>query len=411
MNTPRRMTSLPPELVAIIIDYLDGDTETLAACSTFSRDFLHAHQRQLFHTVYLAYRSEKDTLSFDLHAKIWEFADLLRESPRLAKYVKKLYLNAYSPSKAHVKLETLDKDTLLLILPMLSELQELSLGHGDWQLVSSPLQVAFTTIFKSKVLRSLHLEKMDVPASFFDEFHCLKELAVSRYTAIGRHPHARDGRIKLESLTSFNNMDMLELLLDSQSPLSIKGARVFHWRGRDFDVKHIPTVEDALYDCCASLEELTLPYPVSGGLPPDEILDISFLTALKSIKLTSRGTFSNCRRQQDDPRFPSLIAQLPEFASHLEKIVLILYIPPWGRLIPPDLTAVDQVLLTTNWARLRHIEIIIHEPLSEDDMDADVVNILYNAMPVLWAHSTLQTNFCCRSRVHTYSLICSNYCY
>ncbi|KAF9003490.1 hypothetical protein BDZ89DRAFT_967510, partial [Hymenopellis radicata] len=75
-----RCSDLPPELIALIIDFHRDAKSTLCQCSLVCRAWLSPSQRRLFHTFRM----------FNLVEKVVPFRDFLRGAPHFGAYVREI---------------------------------------------------------------------------------------------------------------------------------------------------------------------------------------------------------------------------------------------------------------------------------------------------------------------------------
>ncbi|KAJ7608359.1 hypothetical protein FB45DRAFT_946503 [Roridomyces roridus] len=215
--------AVPQELVDLIVDNLEGQTDSLKSCSLAASPFVGQSQIHLFKKVEFLPPSR----SGDNPCK--KFHQSITSSPHLAALVQELRIVTYDAPvdpNAHNLPEcwVAAEGTLLRILPLL-QLKGISivdndmrvgLGRGprlDWNRLDESLRSALATVLSSATLESVRLRDLIIRSprellSLFGASASLRSLSISRVQfstlpAAGKHdtwPHSEIWRPRLTCL-------------------------------------------------------------------------------------------------------------------------------------------------------------------------------------------------------------------
>ncbi|KAK0238240.1 hypothetical protein EDD85DRAFT_574014 [Armillaria nabsnona] len=184
------MSMLPQEVIDSIIDHLYDDVQSCKACLQAHRCMKDAAYTQIFRTVLIVQPANTfDNSGTYIVRRFRRFYDLLKMSPHIALYVRKLILweeatqlqrRQYRRGWMHTEQD------LARLLAALPKLQALHLdGHNDylsWQDMTDAVKQGITTVLLLPSLRSVVVQRFnDFPIStvlsspsltYLDVLHC-----------------------------------------------------------------------------------------------------------------------------------------------------------------------------------------------------------------------------------------------
>ena len=178
------MSSVPQEIIDIIVGELHGDSDTLKQCALVSRSFLAPCRMELFSVVHLE--------SFHYYSTGLQFGrlyDALTSTPEISYCIRELCLKDLPMyGKMAVKfvlfLEGLPRLRLFCHRPVLGT---------DWRTLTPEVQSALLSVFKAPTLRAIMLSRVrNLPVAIFRSFARLERLALG-YVLF-------DGRVEVSSI-------------------------------------------------------------------------------------------------------------------------------------------------------------------------------------------------------------------
>ncbi|KAJ6620295.1 hypothetical protein B0H10DRAFT_2022170 [Mycena sp. CBHHK59/15] len=354
-------STLPQELIDLVVDELRNDPVILRECSYVSSSFRRSGQKCLFYHIRILppLDDERPTLCQKLY-------DLLKASTHIAPYVKCMeviegHTDTHETFNGPPRRPWITVDqTLALILPLL-RLRQFSLRcYIPVSLLASQLptslKASFRDVLRSPTLTSLDLGQVILTPSEFYFFlkGCtgLKELSlfnVAVYSALvsdGDQKETEVGlnapRSQLESLTiADSHGEILEHLLSPRSPMDLRYIHTLSLFGH-IDAAHL---DDLLQRSDAALQHLSLREPY--GTPMDFVFKPNQCPNLRTFYIAVRGTtnwarvFQNC-------------------SAGIEKLTLELSHVNFSKLSGPEWKALDKVLARFELRSLREFTVKVH---------------------------------------------------
>ncbi|KAJ7178235.1 hypothetical protein C8R46DRAFT_1346439 [Mycena filopes] len=212
---------IPQELVDLIVDNLHDDLTSLKSCALSARAFVASSRIHIFNRVEIKPPLDRSSTSQN---PCQRFCALLASSPDIAplvidlsvvivgaetsfEYVPSLEDNSDGGNGGRAVTWLMDDAALALVLPALCNLKRISVVENgpmswsrdgefglNWSKLQPPLRAAFTNVFSSPRLESIHIRGIVVESpyhllSLFSEATALKDLSLSRiYSAQGPFP-------------------------------------------------------------------------------------------------------------------------------------------------------------------------------------------------------------------------------
>ncbi|KAG6907063.1 hypothetical protein DXG01_010709 [Tephrocybe rancida] len=314
------MSTLPQELIDVVLNFVGDDDRTLRACSLVSSSFRTTSQKHLFHSVDIYLDRAHGAANARLHF-------LLHSNPRFRVYIQTVAIGIYG---GH------GDGTVAEILGMLPRVRSLSLHNAGirptrWLSLSETFRSPLLRMMQSSILVDLSLEYVDIP---FIHLRCLpqlKHLSMPIVHALGNRigAHAMAGRSDiplilppsapgyLEALKVYNSYEC-ERLIDSLhkpgSGLLLTRLSTFH--GRIVTIGDLAPFQGILDIASQTLLSLVIRMDCNENSSGN--VDLRTLSSLRYLELHLSGRYADICGQN----LLQVLQMLPPFAP-LEKLTLL----------------------------------------------------------------------------------------